>query len=807
MDVALGVFVESTGARIALIDAAPPNALIDESEIDLRTEPIESLVNTLVSTDQALGNSGHQLVATNLCSADAEQITRLRELLAGADLRDVSVVSAADAVAAATQTLAAGQTVATLMNDGATAALSVVPPGSSPTSPIATQPVSDGDATTAYQALLRQFSSDPGAATSVIVLGSFDTDGLPDLLSETSPVPLLHVDDPEAALARGAALAGFAREATTLSPVADATMASPVTSPVGPADGPATAATPVEHADTVQGQKLAYSEVPDGADVLPDFPSGATDFDIDFDDDRTEIVDAADDDESLRRRQVLIGSSVASLAAVGVATLAVSVAITVTPTATEQAIRLQDEAVPGNAFPLAPGQGVEPDGETWTMVEQLPAPGAAVDNEFRTFRTQALRTTAAETAAPALVNVYRDGTVGLAAAPAAPAAPTAPLPLDPGVVAPVFPELPAYVTRLIPDFSKVSLIEVLNYVANLLPLSPLAPAQWSTTLDAATPLSDIGVLAVVPKSQGALFSTPTSVLAGDDISAIPQGLFETDLSAADKTALLPTGSAVVSELPTELADQEPSQILSEVLTNPGLLSNAPDLPAPVAEVLESEAIQSGDPVLPLTPGEIGAEPESSEPVGEPGEDSEGPSERRPDDATDPGGTAEQEPADEPAGEESADDEAVVDEPGEEPTTGETRQTATPTPSPTTTRAPARTTQPEATTQPEVTRQPEVAVEPDVAERPEATAEAPQPTAQTAPTVEQAPPVRQAEPAPAYTPEPTPAYTPEPAPAYTAPPAPAYTPPAPAPAPEPAPAVTLPTLPQLPLDGLFGSGEE
>ena len=757
MNVTLGVFVDPAEARVALLDAAPPNAMIDQTEIDLATEPLAAVVSTLTATAQALTSAGHELVGTTLCGSDADQATELVNALAEAHLTNVAVVPIQEAATAAVRTLAGADPVATLVNDGQTVALSMVD-ASGATSQIAVESIDAGDADAAYRTLLQRLATAPGEATGVIVMGSLDDDGLPAEVVQTSPVPVRFPDDSEFALARGAALAGVAQDQTRASAALavpqDATMAAPavpsdatMAAPVASQD-PQTAATPLDH-NTVVGQQLAYSQAGDEDAVDLTDPGAAYDDLYESDDSYDDEVYEVEPDSEVRRRQVLIGSSVGSLAVIGFATLAVSVAVTVQPTASQQAIRLQEDSVPGKAFPVAPGQGAQPDGPNWTMIEQLPPPG--IPSEVRTFETRMLssaRDGAAQAtqAAPAVVNLYKDGTVGLANA-AAPVLPNIPAPLNPGIV-PTFPSFADFATRLIPDFSVISMIELLNFLANLpqlIPFNAAVPSVLDRSLD------DIGVLAVVPKDQGALFSTTSGTAA----NVIPPSLFATDKSALDKAQALPPGTALIDTLPGATDAAETPKALSEVHLDP-----------------DAATLESAEPA-PAQPAE--ADTDAT------------------DEVTDPDGTTQSpDPTTETTAPSTDPDATTSAEPS--PTTG-------PEPTATTSAPPsAESTVPEST--PTVERSVEI-------ETP--TSVAPTPTPTQVPTQTQAPtrtvPAEPVVPAPEPEPVPTVAPAPEPVPTVAPAPEPAITqaPVERAPAvvePE-APAVTVPPTVELPSG--FGSG--
>ncbi|BBZ01322.1 hypothetical protein MCHIJ_07590 [Mycolicibacterium chitae] len=742
MNVTLGVFVDPAEARVALLDAAAPNATIDQLEIDLATEPLSAVVSTLTATASALTGAGHDLVGTTLCSSDADQATELVNALAEANLTNVAVVPIQEAATAAVRTLAGADPVATLVNDGQTVALSMVD-ATGATSQIAVETIAAGDADAAYRTLLQRLATEPGEATGVIVMGSLDDDGLPAEVIETSPVPLRFPDDSEFALARGAALAGVAQDQTragaALSVPQDATMAAPVV----PQD-PQTAATPLEH-DTVVGQQLAYSQAGDEDAVDLTDPGAAYDdlydeYDQPYGDDS---ADEAEPDIEVRRRQMLIGSSVGSLAVIGFATLAVSLAVTVQPTASQQAIRLQEDAVPGKAFPVAPGQGAQPDGPNWTMIEQLPPPGTT--NEVRTFEMRMLSSTRdgatqAVQAAPAMVNVYKDGTVGLANA-AAPALPNIPVPnlpappLNPGIT-PTFPSFADFATRLIPDFSVISMIELLNFLANLpqfIPFDAAVPSVLDRSLD------DVGVLAVVPKDQGALFSTTSGTAA----NVIPPSLFDTGKTTLVRAQELPPGTGLIDTLPGATDAAETPKVLSEMLLDPDAATlekaePAPDKPVTdAAEEATAEEVTDPDGTIPS--------PESTTETTEPSADPDATTSADPDATTSPSPSPSTSPESSPepsattTSAPSPERTAPEPTPTEEPSVEVETPTPTPTQVPTQTQEPTQTQVPTRTVAPEPVAPEPVAPEPVVPEpQPEVTLPTVAPAPETAPAVTQAP---------------------------------------------------------------------
>jgi hypothetical protein len=572
MDVTLGVVFDKAEARIALLDATDPHAVIDQSAIDLSNQPVDTVVSALASTDRMLTESGHRLVGTSVCSADPATAAGVRDALVDADLINVTVVSRSDAVTEVTRSLVGGQTTATLTSDADTAALTIVDAAADTTSLIAVEPMSGRDRGAAYRTLLERFSEEPGGATSVIVLGAPVDDALTADLQAASPVPLQFVDEPEYAIARGAALAGVRRPTN---PVAGQ-------APIAPMDWDATVLSP-------EAQQLAYSQVDDAEDYrlagaavpmqTPMRPLSAVDpQDYEVEETADDVAVPAD-----RPRALLLGSTVAAVVVVGFAALAVTVALNIRPEVREQAIRLTDDAVAGKYFPVAPGQGVAPDGPGWTMIEEVPPPG--VEPEARTFRPQVLNASrgTGDTGAE-VIKLYRDGTVGVV-----PNATQLSAAIQPqGIVAPGgVPEASGYVTRLIPDFTRWSPCQVLALVGNMRLMTETAIDAVANTTSAGLnavnsvagtasdvpDLSDLGRVAVVPATTDELFAVgDTPAGTSTDIGAIPPGIFKAGAVDAVAEDALPVNTKIVDTsalealAPTGGTGEAPAPILGGILS-------------------------------------------------------------------------------------------------------------------------------------------------------------------------------------------------------------------------------------------------
>src|SRR5579875_2461179 len=101
MDVTLGVAVSGPVARLALVGSgADGNALIDESVVDLGSDAVDKLAETVVGTHRMLAAEDHRLVGTRLCWSDQTQAAELLRALDDSGVQNVAVVPESEAATA-----------------------------------------------------------------------------------------------------------------------------------------------------------------------------------------------------------------------------------------------------------------------------------------------------------------------------------------------------------------------------------------------------------------------------------------------------------------------------------------------------------------------------------------------------------------------------------------------------------------------------------------------------------------------------------------------------------------------------------
>jgi hypothetical protein len=773
MDVTLGVSVSGTEARIALLDAGPPHAVIDQSTIDLNGQPAGTLASTLVSTDRMLSKSGHRLVGTRVCSPDPDHASTLVHELTDADLTNVTSVPQPDAITAVVRSLVVGETTAALVTAGGTAALSIVDADSETTSLIAVEPIGPAGRDHAYRTLLERFSEETGGATSVIVVGAPDDPDVTAELSRACPVPLRFPEAPAFALARGAAMA--------VVPLAAATAF--VQKPNDAIDSAETMLGP-------QTPQLAYSEVigPEGYGVAaavplqtPMQPLGG----VDPEEYETADVGGA---PPARPKGLVVGSTVAAAVVVGFAALAVSVAINIKPTVSQQTIRPPDEVVPGKYFPTSPGQSATPDGENWTVVENLPPAGEETD--VRTFEAKPLSAVRAANVRPQVFEVYRDGTVGMQSAVAGPN-PASGLPLPAGAN-PL--DMASLVPRFIPDLSSINMCQVLGLLSNMQVLASQTMGGVATFADFVNPLNgmslqDAGVVTAVSPAQGALFNTSSALSGIPGVGVIPPEIFRENATVQEASSVLPPGAEIITSLP-------------QPVSSAGGSTGPVDFGAPIDNI---DAMVP-DP-LAVLPGTVG--PDVTSKLPEPGVDGPAvvPGGGSPDAPRGPAINATDDAPQAPSRDNSGGSQAEVPrQVGNSPVEAPKQSVGSPVAPPKQTGdAPVDGAKPEVLppSKPDVALPPVPVVPPKVAPVP-VEVEAPPVDVEPAPPVKvEAPPVAvEAPPQPA-----PPVSVPEPQVSIPEPVAPPPAPVAPAPAPAPvAPVIEMPSLPSLPSPSSGGSSD-
>jgi uncharacterized membrane protein YgcG len=426
VDTVLGVSMAPTAVRMVLVEGENADGVtVDEEGFEVNTadaptvSAADQVVSAILGTQEGAAESGYELRSTGVTWTDPIGAAALRDALAARKVENVMLVSSFLAAAAL------AQVVGNSVGYAQTGLLFVEPD----TATLAVVNTADGSITDVYRQPLAP-GSDPIAELSAMASGAEALETRPDgLFVVGSGVDIAPIkaqleaatsllvsapEEPETALARGAALASANAPLFSSSTAALAYAQDPGTGAIDPY-----AVAPGYFDVAVDGssgeQALAYSALQDeDADAYTalageeDFRTGTY----------TGITTAVPQDGG-RRPLVLVASAVAAILVVGAAALVVALAVSMRPTAAvrpEPGHQAVAPAKPAPAAPAAPAPAVAP----------APAPAAPAP---------APEAPAPEAPAPAPV---APAPVPAAPAPEPAARPPAPAPVAPAP-APVAP--------------------------------------------------------------------------------------------------------------------------------------------------------------------------------------------------------------------------------------------------------------------------------------------------------------------------------------------------------------------------------
>ncbi|MEE2853097.1 MAG: hypothetical protein VX424_10655 [Actinomycetota bacterium] len=320
-----------TAVRMVLVEGENGDgATVDEDNFDVAAPDdaatvaaSDQVVSAILGTRQGAAEGGYQLASTGVTFTDPLEAAALRDKLAAHKVENVMLVSAFLAAAALAQAVGHrtnyAQT-ALLYIEPDTATLAVVDSADGSISDVRRQVLPDDDEA-AVAELTRLISGAEHMETrpdAVFVVGSgVDIPLIKPALEAATTLPLTAPEEPDTALARGAALASAHAPLFSSSTAALAYAQDPGTGAIDPlAVAPGYFETPGQAG--VDG--LAYSAVPDDPD---EFFTGS----------QTAATALVGADYNERRSFKTVGAAVAGIFVIGVVALVVSLAIAIRPTA------------------------------------------------------------------------------------------------------------------------------------------------------------------------------------------------------------------------------------------------------------------------------------------------------------------------------------------------------------------------------------------------------------------------------------------------------------------------------------------
>src|SRR5690625_3279555 len=351
MDVVLGVALASSAPAtihtVLVCGEHGDGVTLEQHRFYVPTDfaGVDAVIATILQARDVAGTMGHRMVSTGVTVTDPADAATLSSKLAGAGLDDVAVLS--PALAAASMACEAGQQtgrdrMALLSVEPGTATLAVVDCADGSVTRLFRQPLADGDASAADTVADRLTMSEVHTDDLLLVSSGADATALAPRLEATALNVMSTPGEPQAALARGAALAS-ARIAW-------------------PAD--------------VSTSALAYTQEPDSAARYYDIPGAVPGFDADElaysavpDDDADPATDAIHPVGPPTRRPLLVaGTALASAGFAAASALMVSMALDITP----NLVALRPEF--GRVLPIPAAPQKLPEPALQPYIGQPPAP-------------------------------------------------------------------------------------------------------------------------------------------------------------------------------------------------------------------------------------------------------------------------------------------------------------------------------------------------------------------------------------------------------------------------------------------------
>ncbi|CAN5372485.1 hypothetical protein BH11ACT6_BH11ACT6_37530 [soil metagenome] len=430
MDIVLGVSMTPTTVRMVLVEGEKADgATVDHDVFDIpaddpsATAP-DKVVAAILGTRESATEGGHRLVATGVTWRDHAEAAALRDALTARKIDDVMLVSelhAAGALAQAVGRAVGYERTALMFLERNTATLSVVDTADGSIVKVQSHDLHTTDAVAELAGMVAGLESLESPPQGVFVVGSGVAIGAIKLqLESATSLPVSAPDEPEVALARGAALASANAplfEASTVGLAYDRDGSEGTTAGAALAGYAAADVTQAAGIDyTGAPAALAYSEADPESQAFPAYVAA----------DRPERPAVPEPQARKQERKpfLLVGSALTSIFVLGVTALVISLAVSIRPSVDQRPSPAESVLVPTQVpEALVPNPAPAPAPETIQapvpVVQEAPQPQAPP------------RTVFVERPAPAAP--------APAPAPAAPAPAPAPAPIAPPVVAPVIP--------------------------------------------------------------------------------------------------------------------------------------------------------------------------------------------------------------------------------------------------------------------------------------------------------------------------------------------------------------------------------
>jgi uncharacterized membrane protein YgcG len=381
----LGVSMAPTTVRMVLVEGENADGMtVDEDNFAIANgqDPTtfsapNQVISAILGTQEGANEAGYQLLSTGVTWSNQHEAAELRDALAARKVENVMLVSAFLAAAALAQSV--GSTTgyahtALLYIEPESATLAVVDTSDGSIADVHREPLPDDDdaAVAKLVGLVSGAEALDTAPQGVLVVGSgVDIPLIKPALAAATRLPLSAPEQPDVALARGAALASANAPLFSSSTAALAYAQDPGTGELNPyALAPGYLAVADAAAGGEPGEDaLAYSALPDHEAVVHTQEGPDAYADVGEEEDFTTGMFpdfGVADVEQPSRKPFLAAISVMTIFVVGVVALVISLAFSIRPSVNQRPSLSQNVLVPARQVPAPPPRA------------QVPAPPAPV---------------------------------------------------------------------------------------------------------------------------------------------------------------------------------------------------------------------------------------------------------------------------------------------------------------------------------------------------------------------------------------------------------------------------------------------
>jgi hypothetical protein len=377
VDIVLGVSMAPTSVRMLLVEGENADGVtVEDNQFDIATDDdaatlsaADQVISAILGTREGATEAGHALTSTGVTWTDPVDAAALHQGLATRKIENVMLVSAFMAAAALAQTV--GNTVgdhhtALLFLEPDTATLAVVDSADGAISDVHKELI-PGNSVAELAGMLAGLDELETSPQSVFIVGTgVDVAAIKPQLETLTALPVTAAEEPETALAWGAALASANAPLFASSTAALAYAQDPGTGAVDPfAVSPGYLAAPDVPFGTELGEEdLAYSAVPDEEAEVHTVAQDV-------------ITEEHLDHEPERRPLVLVGSILAVVFVAAALSLEVALALGIRPSVALLPRPLQNLIIQAPAPAASPANVQVPEANHLIAPAIAPAPANA----------------------------------------------------------------------------------------------------------------------------------------------------------------------------------------------------------------------------------------------------------------------------------------------------------------------------------------------------------------------------------------------------------------------------------------------